>query len=166
MCDFYEILYNDFNYYHYQPGSNMIYIAYISRTHAHTRTHMHTLAHTHTRTHAHTHPPTSRFRLSLFDGPNHNEVNAPFSPVPLAMNDRSLLHSNKQSRMRLGIRDIFGCFRVYNLVPDIVFNVLYIDFIILFTIVLVNVKRFRALCGFYAIENKLLLIIIIIIKKV
>ena len=132
MCDFYEILDNDFNYYHYQPGSNIIYIVYISRTHArthshthahtrthahtHTRTHAHTHtrthAHTHTRTHAHTHPPPSRFRLSLFDGPNHDEVNAPFSPVPLAMNDRSLLHSNKQSRMRLGIRDIFGCFRV------------------------------------------------------
>ena len=27
----------------------------------------------------------------------------------------------------------------------------------MYTIVLVNVKRFRALCGFYAIENKLLL---------
>ena len=42
--------------------------------------------------------------------PNHDEVNAPFSPVPLAMNDWSELHSNKQSRMRCGIRDSFGCF--------------------------------------------------------
>ena len=32
----------------------------------------------------------------------------------------------------------------------------------MYTIVLVNVKRFRALCGFYAIENKLLLLFIII----
>ena len=29
-------------------------------------------------------------------------------------------------------------------------------------IVLVNVKRFRAHCGFYAIENKLLLLLLII----
>ena len=29
----------------------------------------------------------------------------------------------------------------------------------MYTIVLVNVKRFRALCGFYAIENKLLLLL-------
>ena len=29
------------------------------------------------------------------------------------------------------------------------------------TIVLVNVKRFRALCGFYAIENKLLLLLLL-----
>ena len=50
-----------------------------------------------------------------------------------------------------------------HLAPDIVFNVLYIFFIIwfiiMYTIVLVNVKRFRALCGFYAIENKLLLLL-------
>ena len=39
----------------------------------------------------------------------------PFSPVPLAINGRSLLHSNKQSRGRLGIRDSFGCFsRIIN----------------------------------------------------
>ena len=45
------------------------------------------------------------------------------------------------------------------LAPDIVFNVNYIIYIFyylvyMYTIVLVNVKRFRALCGFYAIENK------------
>ena len=34
----------------------------------------------------------------------------PFSRVPLAMNGRSVLHSNKQSRRRLGIRDSFWCF--------------------------------------------------------
>ena len=32
----------------------------------------------------------------------------PLSPVPLAINDRSLLHSNKQSRVQLGIRDSWG----------------------------------------------------------
>ena len=31
----------------------------------------------------------------------------------------------------------------------------------MYTIVLVNVKRFRALCGFYAIENKLLLLLLL-----
>ena len=30
----------------------------------------------------------------------------------------------------------------------------------MYTIVLVNVKRFRARCGFYAIENKLLLLLL------
>ncbi len=30
----------------------------------------------------------------------------------------------------------------------------------MYTIVLVNVKRFRALCGFYAIENKSLLLLL------
>ena len=40
----------------------------------------------------------------------HDEVNAPCSPIPLAMNDLSVHNSNKQSRMRRGIRDSFGCF--------------------------------------------------------
>ena len=34
----------------------------------------------------------------------------PFSPVPLAINGQLLLHSSKQSRKQLGIRDSFGCF--------------------------------------------------------
>ena len=34
----------------------------------------------------------------------------PFSPGPLAINCRSLLHSNKLTRGRLGVRDSFGCF--------------------------------------------------------
>ena len=42
--------------------------------------------------------------------PNHEQVNAPFSTVPLAINGRLLLHSNKQSRMVRGIRDSFLCF--------------------------------------------------------
>ena len=35
--------------------------------------------------------------------PNHDEVNAPFSPVPLAMYDRSVLHSNGVFAIVLGI---------------------------------------------------------------
>ena len=31
----------------------------------------------------------------------------------------------------------------------------------MYTILLVNVKRFRALCGFYAIRNKLLLLLLL-----
>ena len=34
----------------------------------------------------------------------------------------------------------------------------------MYTIVLVNVKRFRTLCGFYAIENKLLLLLLLFIS--
>ena len=97
-----------------------------TRTHAHTHTCTH--AHTHTRTHAHTHTlartPTHRrrrpgCRCSMGRcAPNHDEVNAPFSPVPLAMNGRSVFHSNKQSRMRRGIRDSSGCFsRIKNSRP-------------------------------------------------
>ena len=52
----------------------------------------------HVRIHTRAHPPPSPFRLSLFDAPNHGRVNALFSPVPLAINGRSLLHSNKQTR--------------------------------------------------------------------
>ena len=55
--------------------------------------------------------------LSLSDGsvtsvirPIHDGVNVPFVPVPMAINGRSLLHSNKQSCGRLGVRDSFGCF--------------------------------------------------------
>ena len=80
-------------------------MANTSRTHACTHARMHA----HAMYCAHTHPPPSPSRLSLFDG-SLCEVNAHFSPVPLAMNGRSVLHSNKQSRMRRGIRDSFGCF--------------------------------------------------------
>ena len=76
------------------------YMANTSRTHA--RTHL--------RTPARRRPG---YRCSMGRcAPNHDEVNAPFSPVSLAMNGRSVLHSNKQSRMRRGIRDSCGCFRV------------------------------------------------------
>ena len=67
----------------------------------------------HARTHTHAHTPTHRrpgCRCSMGRcAPSHDEVSAPFSPVPLAMNGRSVFQ-NKQSRMRRGIRDSVGCF--------------------------------------------------------
>ena len=69
--DLYEINDNNFNYYHYQTGSNIIIVYCKHITHARM----------HTRTLAHTHQPPSPFRLSLFDGsvePNDDGVNAPF----------------------------------------------------------------------------------------
>ena len=48
-----------------------------------------------------------------------------------------------------------------HLAPDIVFNVyIYYYLVYMYTIVLVNVKRFRALCGFYAIDHKLLVLLL------
>ena len=89
----------------YQPGSNIIIVYCISH-----------LACTHACTHVHTRTPTHHrrrpgCRCSMGRcAPNHDEVNAPYSSVPLAMNGRSVLHSNKQSHWRLGIHDSFGCF--------------------------------------------------------
>ena len=66
------------------------YIANTSRTHA--RTH----ARTHGRTHTHSRPPTTVavqvVAVRWVCAPNHEEVNAPFSLVPLAMNGRSVFH--------------------------------------------------------------------------
>ena len=69
----------------------------------------------HARTHSHTHACIHRHRPCCrcsmgWCAPNRDEVNTPFSPVPLAMNGRSVLHLNKQSRVRCGICDSFGCF--------------------------------------------------------
>ena len=92
ICMKYRIIF--FNYYHYQPGSNniIVYGKHIA----------HACMHTHRRRGCH---------CSMGQcAPNHDEVNAPFSPIPLALNGHSVLHSNKQSRMRCGIRDSFGCF--------------------------------------------------------
>ena len=101
VCDFYEILENYFNCYHLSAWVKYYYR--ILQTH-----------HARTYTHTRTHPPTTVAvqvdTVRWVGAPNHDEVNAPFSPVPLAMNGRSVLHSNKQSRMRHGIRDSFGCF--------------------------------------------------------
>ena len=87
----------------------LLYIANTSRTHAQT----HACMHAHTRAHTRTHQPTTIadqiVAVRWVGASNHDEINAPFSPVPLAMNGRSLLHSNKQSRMRRGFRDSFGC---------------------------------------------------------
>ena len=72
---------------------------------------------THARTHLRTgkHPPTVAVQVVAVRwmggcAPNHDEVDAPFSPIPLANNGGSVLHSNKQTGMRCGIRDSFGCF--------------------------------------------------------
>ena len=137
MCDVYSIKDNSFNYYHYQPGSNNIkvYSKHVThartyaRTHArtHERTHARTHARTHERTHAHTHthtythahtptrPPTAgtvQVVAVRWVGvrPSMTKLTPPFSPFPLAMNGRSVLHSNKQSCVRRDIRDSFGCF--------------------------------------------------------
>ena len=90
-----------------------ILLSYIADTRAHT----HTRTHARTRAYAHTQPPTHRrrrsgCRCSMGTAPNNDEVNAPLSLVPLAMNGRSLFYSNKHSRMRLGIRIVLGVFRV------------------------------------------------------
>ena len=58
---------------------------------------------------------------------------------------------------------MYNCFK--ELSTDIVFNVLYIYIYIFFILfyIMYNihvVKRFRAHCGFYAIENKLLLLLL------
>ena len=68
-----------------------------------------------TRTHTPTHRrPGCRCSMGRC-APNHDKVNAPFLHVPLAMNGRSVLYSNKQSHMRRSIRDMLGCF------PSIIF---------------------------------------------
>ena len=130
MCIQYRII--DFNYYHYQPGTNhiIVYSKHVkhARTyaHTHTRTHACTHARTHERTHAHTHthtrtheyayPPTHRrhrpgCRCSIGRcEPIHDEVKAPLFAFSLAVNGRSVLHSNKQSCVRRDIRDSFWCF--------------------------------------------------------
>ena len=58
---------------------------------------------------------------------------------------------------------MYNCFK--ELSTDIVFNVgllyIYIYFILFYIMYNIHVvKRFRAHCGFYAIENKLLLLLI------
>ena len=61
---------------------------------------------------------------------------------------------------------MYNCFK--ELSTDIVFNVLYIYIFFILFYIMYNihvVKRFRAHCGFYAIENKLLLLLYIIIIK-
>ena len=55
---------------------------------------------------------------------------------------------------------MYNCFK--ELSTDIVFNVLYIYFILFYIMYNIHVvKRFRAHCGFYAIENKLLLLLLL-----
>ena len=56
---------------------------------------------------------------------------------------------------------MYNCFK--ELSTDIVFNVLYIYIYFILFYIMYNihiVKHFRAHCGFYAIENKLLLLLL------
>ena len=57
-----------------------------ARTHAHTRKQARARTHTRTRTrtHTHTHTPPSPSRYDASVAPKRDEVNAPFSPFPLA----------------------------------------------------------------------------------
>ena len=58
---------------------------------------------------------------------------------------------------------MYNCFK--ELSTDIVFNVLYIYIFLILFYIMYNihvVKRFRAHCGFYAIENKLLLLLLLL----
>ena len=58
---------------------------------------------------------------------------------------------------------MYNCFK--ELSTDIVFNVLYIYIFFILFYIMYNihvVKRFRAHCGFYAIENKLLLLLLLL----
>ena len=55
---------------------------------------------------------------------------------------------------------MYNCFKALS--TDIVFDVLFFFYIMYnIHIVLANVKRVRAHCGFYAIANKLLLLLLI-----
>ena len=59
---------------------------------------------------------------------------------------------------------MYNYFKALN--TDIVFNVLYIYFILFYIMYYIHiVKRFRAHCGFYAIENKLLLLLLSKLSK-
>ena len=61
---------------------------------------------------------------------------------------------------------MYNCCKEHS--TDIVFNVLYIYIYFILFYIMYNihvVKRFRAHCGFYAIENKLLLLIIILLNQ-
>ena len=60
---------------------------------------------------------------------------------------------------------MYNCFK--ELSTDIVFNVLYIYIFFILFYIMYNihvVKRFRAHCGFYAIENKLLLLLLLSVE--
>ena len=96
---------------HIKVGKYLYYYPILQIHHA--RSH----ARTYTCAHANIHAPPSPFMLSLFDGsvrPAMTKV-TPFFVFTLAMNGRSLLHSNKHPRMQSSIRDSFGCFSHYKI---------------------------------------------------
>ena len=104
-----------FNYYHYQPGSNtiMVYCKHTTLARTHPHAHPHSRAHTRARTQENTHTNTAVavqvIAVRRVDDPYRDGVNAFFRRFRWR-NGRSLLHSNKQSRGRLGIHDSFWCF--------------------------------------------------------
>ena len=66
MSDMYEIKDDNFNYYHYQPGSNIIIVYCKHITHARMCAHARTRVREHTHTHTHTY--SLLYRLALFVG--------------------------------------------------------------------------------------------------
>ena len=93
-----------------------------AHTPIHAHTHIISYSRTRTRTRTRTRLPTAvavqvvavRWVGGAQMAPKHDGVNAPFRRFPrLAINSWLLLHSNKQSRGRLGIRDSFRCFFAY-----------------------------------------------------
>ena len=109
MCIFYEISENDFNYYNYQPGSNIItvYCKHITDPSMHT--------------HAHTRAPTRRrsscVAVRWVGAPNHDKVNGPFSPGdewPFGASFK--LTVPYATRIRAAVFAIvFGVFRIYKI---------------------------------------------------
>ena len=106
------VLLAGYRYYHYQPGSNsiIVYCKHITHARTHTRTRIHARMHTHARTRARTYRcRCSGCRCSM--DPWRQTV-MELTPVPVASNGRSLLHSNKHSHGRHGFPEVFGVFRV------------------------------------------------------
>ena len=105
MCDLYEIILIIIII---SLGQLLLsYIANTSRMHARTHACKHTRARAHTHTHRHR---RSGCRCSMGRWrPTVTELR-PFKLVPLAINGRSLLHSNKHWRGRPGFSELLGVF--------------------------------------------------------
>ena len=92
----------------YMANTSRTHACIYARTHTHTRAHTRAHTHVHTRAHAHARPPTAvtiKVVAVRWVGvrPTMTKTYALFLPVPLAMIGRSVLHSNKQSRMLCGM---------------------------------------------------------------
>ena len=71
-----------------------------------------------------------------------------------------LLFIRPQCSYLLGLNFLFVRPHILFVRPQIVFNVLYIYILFYIMYYIHIVKRFRAHCGFYVIENKLLLLLL------